>query len=292
MHSMMRSGVLITIATIAASGCAGPLDTSLEKLLRARSLSADLLVQFATAADAGNRAVMAATDEGANAAAREAHGALEAVRKDIEALDPVLGELRYSAERKLLSEFSTRFAEYRTLNDSILGLAVENTNVKAQRLSFGSGQEASVAFQEALERVRQSAPAERRWQVEAIAARAVAAVRGIQVIQAPHIAEADDAAMTAMEKRMAAAEGTARAALVELAAIASPGARPQVTAAVAALDRFLAVNAEIVVLSRRNSNVRSLALSLGQKRVLAAQCEEALRALEDALAKRGLGGTR
>ena len=48
MHSMMRSGVLITIATIAASGCAGPLDTSLEKLLRARSLSADLLVQIAT----------------------------------------------------------------------------------------------------------------------------------------------------------------------------------------------------------------------------------------------------
>ena len=60
----------------------------------------------------------------------------------------------------------------------------------------------------------------------------------------------------------------------------------------AALDRFLAVNAEIVVLSRRNSNVRSLALSLAQKRVLAAQCEDALRALEDALAKRGLGGTR
>jgi len=46
------------------------------------------------------------------------------------------------------------------------------------------------------------------------------------------------------------------------------------------------------VLSRRNSNVRSLALSLGQKRTLTARCEETLGALQDALAKRGFGGTR
>ena len=44
----------------------------------------------------------------------------------------------------------------------------------------------------------------------------------------------------------------------------------------------MGVNAEIVVLSRRNSNVRSLALSLGQKRMLTAGCEETLRALQDA----------
>ena len=117
-------------------------------------------------------------------------------------------------------------------------------------------------------------------------------MREIQVVQAPHIAEADDEAMTGMEKRMATAEGVARGALEALATVVPPGSRPQVAAAVAALDRFMAVNAEIVVLSRRNSNVRSLALSLGQKRMLTAQCEETLRALQEALAKRAFGGTR
>ena len=91
---------------------------------------------------------------------------------------------------------------------------------------------------------------------------------------------------------MATAEGTARGALKTLATIVPPASRPGVAAAVAALDRFMTVNADLVALSRRNSNVRSLALSLGQKRVLAAQCEDTLHALQDALAKRGLGGTR
>jgi hypothetical protein len=98
--------------------------------------------------------------------------------------------------------------------------------------------------------------------------------------------------MTGLEKRMAAAEGAARGALDALATVAPPGSRPRVAAAVAALERFLTVNAEIVVLSRRNSHVRSLALSLGQKRTLTAQCEDSLRALQDALAKRAFGGTR
>ena len=52
------------------------------------------------------------------------------------------------------------------------------------------------------------------------------------------------------------------------------------------------VNAEIIALSRRNSDVRSLALVLGQKRMLTARCEETLTALQDSLAKRGFGATR
>ena len=69
-------------------------------------------------------------------------------------------------------------------------------------------------------------------------------------------------------------------------------AAPLLTAAVAALDRFIAVNAEIVTLSRRNSSVRSLGLSLGRKRVLTAQCEDQLKALQAALEKHTLSATR
>ena len=52
----------------------------------------------------------------------------------------------------LLEEFGRQFAEYRTLSQSILGLAVENTNLKAQRLSFGAAQQSADAFRDALDR--------------------------------------------------------------------------------------------------------------------------------------------
>jgi hypothetical protein len=54
----------------------------------------------------------------------------------------------------------------------------------------------------------------------------------------------------------------------------------------------LAVNGEIVALSRRNTNVRSLALALGRKRTVAAQCEERLQALVEALERHEFTATR
>jgi hypothetical protein len=72
----------------------------------------------------------------------------------------------------------------------------------------------------------------------------------------------------------------------------SPASRAPLAAAAAALDRFEKIHAEIITLSRRNSEVRSLALSLGRKRLVTAQCDEQLRALEASLAKHTVGGTR
>ncbi len=290
-RAIARCSIIVFVA-VAAGSCSSRLETSLERLSEARRLSGDLVVQFAKVSDSGNRAVMADTDEASIAFAKEATQTTQTVQKDIDALGPILMGLGYSNETRILEEFGSRFAEYRALDQTILGLAVQNTNLKAQRLSFGAAQEAADAFRDALEAVTRSAPAKAPWRVEALAATAVVAVREIQVLQAPHIAEPNDAQMTRMEERMATSEAAARRALDTLLSVVPPESRPQVTAATAALDRFMSINAEIIVLSRRNSNVRSLALSLGQKRTLTAKCEETLHALQDALAKRGFGGTR
>jgi hypothetical protein len=71
-----------------------------------------------------------------------------------------------------------------------------------------------------------------------------------------------------------------------------PASASQLAPAAAALDTFTATNSEIVALSRRNSNVRSLALSLGKKRTVTAECDDLLQALEDALAKHHFAATR
>jgi hypothetical protein len=52
------------------------------------------------------------------------------------------------------------------------------------------------------------------------------------------------------------------------------------------------VNTQIIGLSRRNTNVRSLAMSLNEKGKLTTACEDRLRALQAALAKRGFTATR
>jgi hypothetical protein len=54
----------------------------------------------------------------------------------------------------------------------------------------------------------------------------------------------------------------------------------------------MAVHKDIIAFSRRNTDVRSIALSLNEKGKLTAECEATLRALQAALGKRGGMGTR
>jgi hypothetical protein len=270
-------------------GC--DVNRALERVSDARRLSADLLVQFTKAAHATDRAVMADTDEASSTFAREAEQATATIQRDAETLAPILRELSFEKELDLLQQFNKQFADYRTLDRSILDLAVENTNLKAQRLSFGAAQEAADALRDSLEAIAPADAAKDAWHVKALAA-ALASARDIQALQAPHIAEADDAAMAALEKRMASSEKDARNALQTLAGLIQPSSKPKLAAANAALDRLMEVNAQIIGLSRRNTNVRSLALSLNEKRMITAACEESLRSLSDALSKRGFTGIR
>ena len=112
------------------------------------------------------------------------------------------------------------------------------------------------------------------------------------MLQAPHVADAAAEAMTRIEREMESSAGSARHALETLAPLIRPASRAKLSAAGAALDRFMDLNAQIVALSRRNTNVRSLALVLNEKGKLTAACEDSLRALREALATRGFTGTR
>jgi hypothetical protein len=279
----------ITLGT--APGC-GKGRLILTEQVEARRLASSLRVQFAKAADASNRAVMAVTDEASHAAAREAEQATQAVERDVEALQRLLVELAYRDDSRHLDAFKACFVGYRALDADILPLAVENTNIKAQRLSFGPARDAANAFRLSLRAAGRSITSKNTCCIEALIEKAAAAVLEIQVIQARHIAESDEAAMSQMEAEMAASEADARKTVDTLKGLLPSAAEPQLSAAAAALDQFKAINAELVTLSRRNSNVRSLALSLGRKRTVTAECDDILHALEDALAKHDFTATR
>lgn len=282
----------MALALFAISAVACDENAALERVSRAQHLAADLHVQFSRAADSASKAVLADTDEASVSFARDAEQAKRAVRTDLDALRPLLQQLNLTEELGLLERFAGSFATYRELDERILGLAVENTNLKAQRLSFGPAQEAAEAFRQVLQALVPINPGRDGWQVKALEATALLAIRDIQVLQAPHIADADDGSMARIEGRMQASEASARRTLAALAPLVQPASREALTGATAALDRFMAVNAEITALSRRNTNVRSLALSLSEKSQVVSACQDSLDRLRALLATRGLTGRR
>ena len=296
MNRIPALGLVAAAATLALAladaGCRNPPGPAFTQLSEARRLTDDLRVQLAKTSNASDRAVMADTDEESVAFARDADQAAATIESTSAALSARFQSLGYGPELHALQDFTDHFAAYRKLDRDLLALAVENSNLKAQRLSFGPVRETADRLQDDLRAAAQLAPAKDRCRVDGLVARAELAVRDIQILQAPHIAEPDDAAMTKIEKQMADRSGVARGALEDLGAGATAAMARQLDTARATLARFDKLSAELVALSRRNSNVRSLELALRRAPQLVAACDESMELLQETLAKEGFSGTR
>ncbi|MBI5535521.1 MAG: hypothetical protein HY898_22515 [Deltaproteobacteria bacterium] len=288
------SGALVLVAFLAAllSGCSKAQESWFTRVAEARRVASDLRVQFNKAADASNRSVMADTDDASIAYAAEAVQAREAIHRDAEALVPLLEALDYRAEMQHLEDFRRSFEEYEKMDRAILLLAVENTNLKAQKLAFGPERAAADDFAAAMGAFLRATSAKSSCKAAAVGFGAAAALREIQSLEAPHISEPDEAAMTRMERQMDELEASVRSALSELSSLADATTSRHLAAANAALERFNQIRGTIIALSRKNTNVRSLALSLGDKRKVVSACDSSLAALQDKLAHEKLSATR
>lgn len=268
----------------AALACRGSGSHTFEDLDQARALTREVRVLLSQESDAGNRAVMAETDEASQKYASEAAAASRALERQQRALGAILQRLGISDEQATLTAFGHELRAYQQVEGDILRLAVENTNLKAQRLSFGPARDAAEALRSAL--AAGSVPDD--WHGRALADDVLLSVREIQALHAPHIAERDDAAMARLETRMAELSRRAHAVLDELVKLDGKP-RPE---AISALARFEAVSAQIIELSRKNTNLRSLDLALATKPGLVAACDLRLRELSDRLAKAGGSAAR
>jgi hypothetical protein len=274
----------VLVAGVMLYGC--DVNRALEQVSEARHSAADLTVQFTKAADAGNLAVMADTDEASQRFAAEARARADAAESDVAAVRARLTSLNFSEELRLLDAFAGHFTTFRKLDATILELAVANTNLKAQQLSFGAAQDSIDALAEALARLAPAKDSDGAWHVRALAAGVLARAREVQALQARHIAEPEEPAMRTIELRMSTAEKGARDELAALAPLVHQDARTELATASGAFERLMAVNRQVLELSHRNTNVRSLAMALTEKRTVVTACEDSLRALEAALAKR------
>jgi len=98
--------------------------------------------------------------------------------------------------------------------------------------------------------------------------------------------------MTRIERDLDRLQVTADDAVAELSKPIDTTAAEQTALAKKELDQFKEISHQIVLLSRRDSNVRSLDLALRTKLPLTAACDDGLRVLQDALSNEGSKATR
>jgi hypothetical protein len=234
-------------------------------------------------ADAEKGAVMAKTDEESRAFAADSTRAAAIVEDRRNELGRVIETDGRADELDAFRELSACWTRYQEVNHEVLDLAVENSNLKAQRLSFSPARDALVRMRVALDTLVAGAGASLDAVAIATGAyRALTAALEIPVLESRHIASPSDDEMNGIEAEMRTLDERVAEGLRSLGAVDTEGGALPGAAREAYAD-FQKVNAEVLVLSRRNTNVRSLAISLGQKRKLMAECQERLHALQEAV---------
>jgi hypothetical protein len=246
---------------------------------------------LASASEAEKSAVLAITDEDSQTFADQARAASAAVEDGRKELSELLQTGGTPGERDLLSQFSQAFTEFQRIDDELLNLAVKNTNLKASSLAFGPAAEALTDMGAALSRlVAESATSPEASTVVTLALGAQIGALHLQTLLPPHIAEESNTKMAEMEARMATDEQEVRTHLEGLAALQKLSGSSDLETATSRWARFLEIETQILALSRENTNVRSLTISLNRKRKMMLMCQDALASLSQAIQEEPIAG--
>ncbi len=249
------------------------------------ALVESMRLNLASASEAEKSAVMAVTDADSQTYADQARAAATMVDQARTELGELLQTGGNQNEKDLLAQFSKAFTEFQRIDKDLLDLAVKNTNLKASSLAFGPAAAALTEMDTALARLVSDDVKVTRLADDA----RIAALR-LQALLPPHIAEESDQKMDEMEALMAREDQTVRKNLDELAAMPNLTGNLDLMAAASAYAWFTGIKAQILKLSRENTNVRSLTISLGQKRKVMLVCQDALAALKTAIEQEPVPG--
>jgi hypothetical protein len=261
----------------------GPVQRLTSKASRV-DLVGRLQFDLVSASEAEKSSVLAITDDESQRYADQARAATAEVERERRELGALLATDVPQRERDLLSQFSEAFGDLQHVDSEVLALAVKNTNVKAYSLLFGPAADTVAEMDAALARVAAKCadcPDAKRVMAASFGARL--GVLRIQALLAPHIAEENDAKMDEMEAAMGKEEAQIRQDLDGLAASARLAGDSDLATAAERFAHYRELKARILPLSRENTNVRSLALSLNQKRKAMILCLDYLSLLKQAI---------
>jgi hypothetical protein len=290
---MAAGAALLLLVTLAAAHFRQSKTPSEQLAFKARRVDVveGMRSALARASEAEKSAVLALTDQESQSYADEARAATADVERGRRELEELLKTGGAQDERNLLEQFSQGFGEFERIDRELLVLAVRDSNLKAYGLAFGPAAQALDETDAALSRLAtKSAGWPNAADVTRLAFGAQIAALRIQVLLAPHIAEESDGKMDELEAAMTKEDREVHRDLDGLAAIQNLAADPDLAAASSSYAQFAALRSQILALSRENTNVRSVAMSLGRKRKVMLLCQSALEALRQAILAEPVAG--
>jgi hypothetical protein len=246
---------------------------------------------LASASEAEKSAVLAITDRDSQTFAGQARAATAKVEQARRELGELLKPGGTQGEKELFNQFSELFAGFQRIDNDLLDLAVKNTNIKAYSLAFGPAAAALNEMNIALSRLIASntgSPEER--QVMLLAYGAEISGLHLQTLIPPHIAEESDQKMDKLEALMSKEDKQIRKNLDELTALPKLNQNANLATVVSSYTRFSKIKTRILTLSRENTNIKSLSISLNQKRKVMLLCQDTLNELQQAILEEPIAG--
>jgi hypothetical protein len=129
-------------------------------------------------------------------------------------------------------------------------------------------------------------------QIAELVCKAITAGLKIHYLHAPHIAAANDDQMDKIEAAIKQYDDLIKRSLSKLKRLVPEEKQASLREAEAAYGDLARVTAEVLDLSRQNTNIKSFELSVGRKRKVTAQCDEILMNLQEAVRSKAFTGTR
>lgn len=256
-------------------------------------LVSEMRVKLNASVEAEKSAVLADTDEASQANADQAIKLSDAVEDARLKLGVLIEAEKTGREVELFREFSAYWERFRQIDQELLPLSVLNSNLKAYALSFDSAQKAVKQLENSLCDLMNSDDSnDKSCGIIRLSYRTLSAALKIHALQSPHIAENRHEKMDEIETTIQMQDALINRSLDALSFLMGPKSKPLIEAASAAYAEFWQINTEVMKLSRQNNNVQSLALSLGQKRKVTAQCQDALAALAEVVQGKVYKATR
>jgi hypothetical protein len=243
-------------------------------------------VNLLTAIRAEKDALLASTKEEALKFTAQEDQAMDAVEQGRLEFTSLTKSEKSGPLIKLRDEFDKSWAQFRQIDKEESDMILQKSNTQAYLLSFTEAFSAFSALENALKVVMEQArTTSDKDQIVGLCFQMVAESAKILALEAPHISEISDERMDAIEGQMKVSSQAVGEALGKIRTLARGNAAAAVDAVAHSFEAFESVNARVLHLSRINSDMKALTISMERKQVIAAECLALLESLREVTKK-------
>ena len=239
---------------------------------------------LSAASEEQNCAVLSASEQASKSYIENASVEIAAFEQNRSELAKLVPKRNVEVESRLSNRVEETFLEFQSISDKLSNLALQSSNRKAYALAFGPALELLHSMDSDLAKVTDSqadSPSPTSFDILKKISNARLSGYRIQVLLMPHIAEPSDGKMDELEKKIADEDQVIQQCLASLSG--TLGESAVIAKVETQYAEFKKIKSEIIRQSRENSDLRSVALALNEKRKAMLACQDALSNLEKAI---------